>query len=61
MVSVQGCISYPLPALLLPKNQRQLVNFSEWSQYFGSICLSVWQVHVDGDRRERREELKAAC
>lgn len=60
LVSRTACPGLCLPQLL-PKNQRQLVNFSEWSQCLGSICLSVWQIHVEGDRRERREDLKAAC
>ncbi|KAJ7413534.1 Vascular endothelial growth factor A [Pitangus sulphuratus] len=38
---------YNVTMELLPKSQRQLVNFSEWSQYLGSICLSVWQIHVE--------------
>lgn len=37
------------------------MNFSEWSQCLGSVRLSAWQIHGEGEGREGKEGRSESC
>lgn len=37
------------------------MDFSEWSLCLGSVCSSVWQIHMEGKGKERKEGKSESC